>query len=80
MNCLTPRELELARLVAGGYSNKEISTSLRIAPQTVKNHLHAVYTKLGITNRVELTLSLPRVRLRTSAIDLSSTRHKKKRR
>ena len=58
MENLTPRELELARLVAEGYSNRQIADRLRLSRQTVKNHIQAAYRKLEVTNRVELTLRL----------------------
>jgi two-component system, NarL family, nitrate/nitrite response regulator NarL len=53
---LTPREIELVRLAADGMRNKEISRRLQIKEGTVKIHLHNVYEKLGITNRVQLLL------------------------
>jgi DNA-binding NarL/FixJ family response regulator len=53
---LTPREIEIVRMVAKGKSNREIGTSLLITEGTVKIHLHNVYKKLGIDNRVDLTL------------------------
>jgi two-component system, NarL family, nitrate/nitrite response regulator NarL len=53
---LTPREIELVRLAAAGLRNKEISRRLQIREGTVKIHLHNVYEKLGITNRVQLLL------------------------
>jgi len=56
MKDLTPRELELARLVAAGFSNREIASLLVICRQTVKNHIQAVYRKLQVNNRVELCL------------------------
>ena len=58
MSGLSPRESELARFVAAGYTNREISTMLGIRRQTVKNHLAAVFRKLGVDNRVRLTLAL----------------------
>jgi two-component system nitrate/nitrite response regulator NarL len=55
-NILTPREIEIARMVAQGQSNREISEKLLVREGTVKIHLHNVYKKLGIDNRVDLTL------------------------
>jgi len=43
-------------LVAEGMSNREVSRSLRINESTVKNALCHIYEKLGVSNRVELTL------------------------
>jgi DNA-binding NarL/FixJ family response regulator len=53
---LTAREIELANLVATGLDNSEIADRLHIQTGTVKVHLHRIYTKLGIKNRVELSL------------------------
>jgi DNA-binding NarL/FixJ family response regulator len=53
---LTAREMELTRLVATGLDNSEIANRLHIQTGTVKVHLHRIYTKLGIKNRVELSL------------------------
>jgi DNA-binding NarL/FixJ family response regulator len=55
-NILTPREIETVRLVAEGQSNREIADKLGLQEGTVKIHLHNVYKKLGIDNRVDLTL------------------------
>jgi len=51
---LTPREIEVMKMVAKGLSNKEIGGRLFIAEGTVKIHLHNVYEKLGINRRAEL--------------------------
>lgn len=53
---LTPREIEIAHEVAEGLSNREIAARLGLKEGTVKLHLHNVYKKLGIGNRVDLTL------------------------
>jgi DNA-binding NarL/FixJ family response regulator len=53
---LTERELEIATLVTRGMRNKEIAEKLLISEQTVKNHLHNVYDKLGVSDRLELAL------------------------
>jgi DNA-binding NarL/FixJ family response regulator len=58
MHRLTPRELELARLVALGESNKHISELLGISQQTVRNHVRSIFKKLSVRNRVQLTLRL----------------------
>jgi len=50
---LTPRELEILRLVAGGDSNGRIARQLWVTEQTVKFHLSNVYRKLGVVNRTE---------------------------
>jgi predicted ATPase/class 3 adenylate cyclase/DNA-binding CsgD family transcriptional regulator len=51
---LTPTELDVARLVRDGLANKAIATRLFISPRTVQTHLTHIYTKLGITSRVQL--------------------------
>lgn len=50
---LTPRELDVLRLLADGASNKHIAVALDIAVDTVKEHCSAVYGKLGVTGRVQ---------------------------
>jgi DNA-binding NarL/FixJ family response regulator len=52
---LTPREQELAALVAAGCSNREIAERLVISENTVKNHMKNILDKLGLHNRVQLT-------------------------
>jgi DNA-binding CsgD family transcriptional regulator len=51
---LTPTEREVVRLVSQGLMNKDIATRLFISPRTLDTHLTHVYTKLGITSRVQL--------------------------
>ncbi len=48
---LTPRELEILRLLANGLSNRAIAEELVIAVGTVKAHNHSIYSKLGVNNR-----------------------------
>ena len=50
---LTPRELDVLRLVARGLGNKEIATELDLSTHTVKYHLAAVLAKLGVRSRTE---------------------------
>ena len=51
---LTPREIEIARLAAQDYTNKQIAEKLFIAEGTVKIHLHNTYEKIGAKRRTEL--------------------------
>ena len=51
---LTPAELDVVRLVSEGLGNKDIATRLFVSPRTVQSHLTRVYTKLGLTSRVQL--------------------------
>jgi DNA-binding NarL/FixJ family response regulator len=53
---LTPRELEIVRMVAQGLRNRVIGERLVISESTVKVHLHNIYEKLGIEGRLELVL------------------------
>jgi RNA polymerase sigma factor (sigma-70 family) len=48
---LTPREREVARLVARGLSNKQVARNLGLSDGTVKQHLHKIFQKLGANNR-----------------------------
>jgi HD-GYP domain-containing protein (c-di-GMP phosphodiesterase class II) len=48
---LTPREIEVLRLLARGLSNKQIAASLVISPKTVGNHIEHIYAKTGASNR-----------------------------
>ena len=53
---LTERETEILRLLSGGYSNKEIANSLRVAEGTVKNHVSNILSKLGVRDRTRAVL------------------------
>jgi len=53
---LTPREMDVCREVVAGYRNKEIAGKLGISEQTVKHHITHIFDKLGVYNRLELTL------------------------
>ena len=53
---LTPREIEILRLVAGGYANGQIAQLLSISVQTVKHHVRNVFDKTGVDTRLELAL------------------------
>jgi DNA-binding NarL/FixJ family response regulator len=55
-NGLTERELEIVRLVASGYKNKEVGATLTISERTVKTHLTNIFQKLGVRDRVGLVM------------------------
>src|SRR5262249_39253608 len=46
---LTPQELQVARFVADGLTNKKVAAMLSLPPQTVDSHLRSVFAKLGLT-------------------------------
>jgi DNA-binding NarL/FixJ family response regulator len=53
---LSQREREIVGLVAQGFKNKEMAEKMFISEQTVKNHLHNIFDKLGVSDRLELAL------------------------
>ena len=53
---LSQREREVVALVTQGFKNKEMAEKLLISEQTVKNHLHNIFEKLGVSDRLELAL------------------------
>lgn len=61
----TPRQVEIVRLCASGNSSKEIGFRLGIAESTVKNHLAAMYRKLGVNSRMEFinSISIKRIKI-----------------
>jgi len=66
-NGLTERELEIVRLVASGYKNKEVGATLAISERTVKTHLTNIYQKLGVRDRVGLVMYALRHNLTAAA-------------
>jgi DNA-binding CsgD family transcriptional regulator len=54
VDALTPQQLQIARLVAEGLSNKEVARRFFLSPRTVDNHLRNVFSKLGVTSRTQL--------------------------
>jgi DNA-binding NarL/FixJ family response regulator len=59
---LTPREVEITRLIAQGERNKHIARYLAITERTVKNHLTAIFRKIGVVDRVKLAVLAARRR------------------
>jgi DNA-binding CsgD family transcriptional regulator len=57
MQCLTPRERDVAHLICTGASNKQIARQLTVSEGTIKVHLHRIYDKLAIPNRTMLALA-----------------------
>lgn len=53
---LTPRETEVLRLMAGGFSNREISDALRTSEGTIKNYTSSILSKLGVRDRTRAVL------------------------
>ncbi len=53
---LTDREVEVVRLMSGGYSNKEIAHALGTAEGTIKNHVSSILAKLGVRDRTRAVL------------------------
>jgi DNA-binding CsgD family transcriptional regulator len=55
---LSPREMEIARLVAGGATNRAIGTTLDISLWTVSTHLRRIFAKLHVSSRAEMVAKL----------------------
>ncbi len=53
---MTGRETEILRLMAGGYSNKEIARALDVAEGTIKNHVSNILSKMGVRDRTRAVL------------------------
>ncbi len=60
---LTPREVQVLRLVATGESNKEIARGLGITEQTAKSHVHSILGKLGMLSRTQAAIHAARIGL-----------------
>ncbi|MFB4307279.1 LuxR C-terminal-related transcriptional regulator [Actinomadura sp. GTD37] len=57
---LTPQELQVARLVAEGLTNREIAGRLFLSPRTISTHLYRIYPKVGVASRTELASLMAR--------------------
>jgi DNA-binding NarL/FixJ family response regulator len=55
---LTDRERDVATLVAAGFRNQQIATSLFISLATVKDHVHSILTKIGLESRTEIAAAM----------------------
>jgi len=53
---LTPREIEVLRLIAGGHTAKKAARRLDIAPKTADNHIQSLYSKVGVSTRAGAAL------------------------
>ncbi|MFE0176628.1 response regulator [Streptomyces sp. NPDC059002] len=57
LSVLTPREVEVLRLIAAGLDNSEIAQRMEIGVQTVKNHATGIFTKLGVRDRAQAVIA-----------------------
>lgn len=55
---LTPRQLDVLKLIADGHSNDEIAAQLGVRPNTVKFHIADIFRRLGVRNRIEAVAQL----------------------
>jgi DNA-binding NarL/FixJ family response regulator len=60
---LTPRELDVVRLMVAGRSNREIADSLTVGEETVRTHIKSILRKLGRSTRTQAVLEALRLRL-----------------
>ena len=52
---LSPRELDVLRLLVVGHHDREIAEALRVSPRTVQTHVASLFAKFGVNSRVEVT-------------------------
>ena len=72
VDTLTQREKTVISYLTQGWRNREIAKQLAISEQTVKNHLRAIYDKVGVSDRLELVLYAIHQRLELPPIELST--------
>ena len=53
---MSPRELQVARLVCEGFNNDEIAVSLKITQGTIKTHIRNIYRRVRVKNKIEMLL------------------------
>jgi DNA-binding NarL/FixJ family response regulator len=73
VDTLTRREKSVICCLMEGWHNREISTHLSISEQTVKNHLRAIYDKVGVSDRLELVLYAIHQRLELPSMQNTSS-------
>lgn len=56
LSCLSPKEIEVAKLISTGTANKQIAEQLHVTERTIKSHLTQIYNKLNIRDRMQLML------------------------
>ena len=61
---LTERQRDVLRLILKGYNNERIASELAIAPNTVKQHAHAIFVQLGVSSRAEAVVAAAHMGLR----------------
>ncbi|MBA2535664.1 MAG: response regulator transcription factor, partial [Rubrobacter sp.] len=66
---LTPREVEVLRLLSQGQTNPQIAQNLLFSVSTVKAHVRSILTKLGVSDRTQAAVRAIEFRLTTSGID-----------
>ena len=69
MGSLTPREREIALLVARGLTNRQVSTELSISERTAANHVAKILKKLGLNSRTQIASWVTERQLPTSRPD-----------
>ena len=72
---LTPRQVDVLRLLAEGLSNKEIGQRLGISARTAEHHVQDIYTRLGVSSRAPAALFAMQHQLLGPAGNSTSARH-----